>query len=65
MVTMLIENTETSVTMVNSRSMVNAPSTAIAPIANGSEAAARLPKMTNSSTSRIGIDRLSALAMSF
>jgi hypothetical protein len=65
MVTTLIENTDTSVTMVSSRSMVNAPRTAIAPIASGSEAAAKLPKMTMSSTSRIGIDSPSALAMSF
>ena len=61
---MLIEKTETSVTRVSSRSMVNEPRIARPPMASGRLAAASPPKTTTSSTSTIGIDSVSARAMS-
>ena len=55
---------ETVVAMVSSRSTVNEPRMATPPIATGSEAAARLPKITSSRISKTGIENPSALAMS-
>lgn len=64
MVTRLMANTDTSVTMVISRSAVNAPKIASPPTSSGMPAAASAPNTTTSSTSSSGIDRLSARAMS-
>ena len=55
---------DTVVAMVSSRSTVNEPRMATPPIATGSEAAARLPKITSSKISKTGIENPSALAMS-
>ena len=63
-VTMLTAKTDTSVTSVKPRSAVNAPRIAVTPIASGRLAAAKLPKMSTSSTSRIGSEIISARAMS-
>ena len=63
-VTMLTAKIETSVNSANARSAVNAPRIAVTPMASGRRAAAKLPKMSTSSTSRIGIEIVSARAMS-
>ena len=63
MVVMLRENTDTPVTRVSSRSAVNEPRMARAPIASGRLAAVRLPKITSSRISRMGKDRPSARVM--
>ena len=63
-VTMLTAKIETSVTIANPRSAVNAPRIAVTPIASGRLAAAKLPKMITSITARIGSEMLSARAMS-
>ena len=55
---------DTVVAMVSSRSTVNEPRMATPPIATGSEAAARLPKITSSRISKTGIENPSALAIS-
>ena len=64
MVTTLTAKIDTSVTSANARSAVNAPRIAVTPMASGSEAAAKLPKISTSSTSRIGMEIVSARAMS-
>ena len=63
-VTMLTAKIETSVTCANPRSAVKAPRIAVTPIASGRLAAAKLPKITTSSTTRIGSEIISACAMS-
>jgi hypothetical protein len=51
------------VATVSKRSTVNEPRMATPPIATGSAAAARLPKITSSRISSTGIENSSALAM--
>jgi hypothetical protein len=64
MVVMFAEKMETDVKTVKRRNAVNEPRMPMAPMANGSPAAVRLPKIKRSSTSRMGKDRLSASFMS-
>jgi len=61
---MLIEKIDTSVNSVMTRTTVNAPMIATPPISRGVVAASTLPNTNTSSTSRIGIEIISARAMS-
>jgi len=55
---------DTVVAIVSSRSTVSEPRMATAPMATGSEAAARPPKITSSRISKTGMENPSALPMS-
>ena len=63
-VTMLMENTDTSVARLSRRRSVNDPRIASPPIASGRLAAVSPPKMTMRSTSTMGSEIISARAMS-
>ena len=60
---MFSENTDTPVIRVSSRSAVNEPRIARAPMASGRQAAVRLPKITSSRIARMGNDSPSARVM--
>ena len=62
---MLAEKIDTDVKRVSTRSAVNEPRIPTAPMARGSPAAVRLPKIKSSRMSKIGNDRPSARPMSF
>jgi hypothetical protein len=64
MVTTLTAKIETSVTSAKARRAAKEPRIAVTPMASGRLAAARLPKMTRSSSARIGREIDSANAMS-
>ena len=64
-VVILAEKIDTDVKRVSTRRTVKDPRIPMAPIASGSPAAVRLPKMRSNNTSKMGNDRLSARPMSF